>query len=119
MKRRDASRHACRVRSAGTRPLPDRHRAYAVANDREDTGLGIPRTYKNRGWRLDRRELWRSRHPSAFWQIAIKGGAGEIEAARSGSDFATWILLGLEFALAADLVRTALPPTWEDISKLA
>ena len=29
-------------------------------------------------------------------------------AARSGSDFATWILLGLEFALAADLVRTAL-----------
>lgn len=33
--------------------------------------------------------------------------------------FATWILLGLEFALAADLVRTAVAPTWEDISKLA
>ena len=33
--------------------------------------------------------------------------------------FATWILLGLEFALAADLVRTAVAPTWDDITKLA
>ena len=28
-------------------------------------------------------------------------------------------LLALEFALAADLVRTAVAPTWDDISKLA
>ena len=33
--------------------------------------------------------------------------------------FATWILLALEFALAADILRTAVAPTWEDISKLA
>jgi uncharacterized membrane protein len=33
--------------------------------------------------------------------------------------FATWILLALEFTLAADLVRTAVAPTWEDIAKLA
>ncbi len=33
--------------------------------------------------------------------------------------FATWILLALEFALAADLLRTAVAPTWEDIAKLA
>jgi uncharacterized membrane protein len=33
--------------------------------------------------------------------------------------FATWILLALEFALAADLVRTAVAPTWDDIGKLA
>jgi uncharacterized membrane protein len=33
--------------------------------------------------------------------------------------FATWILLGLEFALAADILRTAVAPTWEDITKLA
>jgi uncharacterized membrane protein len=33
--------------------------------------------------------------------------------------FATWILLALEFALAADIVRTAVAPTWEDITKLA
>ena len=32
---------------------------------------------------------------------------------------ATWILLALEFALAADLVRTAVAPTWDDIGKLA
>ena len=51
--------------------------------------------------------------------IAIKAATARSRAARSGSDLATWILLGLEFALAADLVRTALPPTWEDISKLA
>ena len=33
--------------------------------------------------------------------------------------FATWILLALEFALAADLARTAVAPTWDDIGKLA
>src|SRR5680860_782828 len=33
--------------------------------------------------------------------------------------FATWILLALEFALAADILRTAVAPTWEDIWKLA
>ena len=33
--------------------------------------------------------------------------------------YAAWILLALEFALAADLVRTAVAPTWDDISKLA
>lgn len=32
--------------------------------------------------------------------------------------FASWILLSLEFALAADIVRTAIAPTWEDIGKL-
>ncbi len=33
--------------------------------------------------------------------------------------FASWILLSLEFALAADIVRTAVAPTWEDIGMLA
>ncbi len=33
--------------------------------------------------------------------------------------FATWILLGLEFALAADLVKTAITPSWDDVGKLA
>ena len=32
--------------------------------------------------------------------------------------FAGWILLALEFALAADLVRTAIAPSWDDIGKL-
>lgn len=33
--------------------------------------------------------------------------------------FATWILLALEFALGADIIRTAIAPTWDDIGKLA
>jgi uncharacterized membrane protein len=50
---------------------------------------------------------------------ALRGGAGEMQGREIWLRFATWILLGLEFALAADLVRTAVAPTWEDISKLA
>lgn len=30
-----------------------------------------------------------------------------------------WLSLALEFALAADVVATAIAPTWEDIGKLA
>jgi uncharacterized membrane protein len=33
--------------------------------------------------------------------------------------FASWIILALEFALAADIVRTAIAPTWNDIGMLA
>ncbi|CAN7558044.1 DUF1622 domain-containing protein [Phenylobacterium sp. LjRoot219] len=33
--------------------------------------------------------------------------------------FASWIILALEFALAADIVRTAIAPTWDDIGQLA
>ena len=30
-----------------------------------------------------------------------------------------WLLLGLEFELAADIIRTAIAPTWSDIGQLA
>jgi uncharacterized membrane protein len=33
--------------------------------------------------------------------------------------FGMWLLLGLEFALAADIIRSAISPTWEDIGQLA
>ena len=33
--------------------------------------------------------------------------------------FAVWIILALEFALAADIVRTAIAPSWKDIGQLA
>ncbi|HEX7854388.1 MAG TPA: DUF1622 domain-containing protein [Sphingobium sp.] len=33
--------------------------------------------------------------------------------------FATWILIALEFALGADIIRTAVAPTWDDVGKLA
>lgn len=32
--------------------------------------------------------------------------------------FGSWIVLSLEFALAADIVRTAIAPTWDDIGRL-
>lgn len=32
--------------------------------------------------------------------------------------FASWLVLGLEFELAADIVRTAIAPSWTDIGKL-
>ena len=33
--------------------------------------------------------------------------------------FAVWILLALEFALAADIADTAIAPTWNEIGQLA
>jgi uncharacterized membrane protein len=33
--------------------------------------------------------------------------------------FASWIILALEFALGADIVRSAIAPTWDDIGQLA
>ena len=33
--------------------------------------------------------------------------------------FGVWLLLGLEFELAADIVRSAIAPTWTDIGQLA
>lgn len=32
---------------------------------------------------------------------------------------ARWLMLGLEFMLAADVVRTAVAPTWDEIGQLA
>lgn len=33
--------------------------------------------------------------------------------------FAGWLVLSLEFLLAADILRTAISPTWNDIGQLA
>jgi uncharacterized membrane protein len=32
--------------------------------------------------------------------------------------FGSWLILALEFELAADVIRSAIAPTWEDIGKL-
>ena len=58
----------------------------------------------------------------AISHVAVAIWQGEADSPRGREiwlGFATWILLALEFALAADLVRTAVAPTWDDISKLA
>ena len=52
-------------------------------------------------------------------QALVQGEADAPRGREIWLRFATWILLALEFALAADLVRTAVAPTWDDISKLA
>lgn len=49
----------------------------------------------------------------------FSGNADELRGREIWLKFATWILLALEFALAADIVHTAVAPTWEDIWKLA
>ena len=33
--------------------------------------------------------------------------------------YAAWILLALEYALAADIIRTVVAPTWDEVGKLA
>jgi uncharacterized membrane protein len=33
--------------------------------------------------------------------------------------YAMWLLLGLEFELAADIIRSAIAPSWTDIGQLA
>ena len=33
--------------------------------------------------------------------------------------FAVWLLVALEFELAADVLRTAITPTWDDVGQLA
>jgi uncharacterized membrane protein len=34
-------------------------------------------------------------------------------------NFARWLVLALEFELAADIIRTAISPSWDDIGQLA
>ena len=58
----------------------------------------------------------------ALWGVlnaVFTGQATEIRGRQIWLKFATWILLALEFALAADILRTGVAPTWEDIWKLA
>jgi uncharacterized membrane protein len=45
-----------------------------------------------------------------------KGKPGDLEEMRL--DLGRWLALALEFELAADILRTAVAPTWEEIGKL-
>lgn len=56
----------------------------------------------------------------ALWSTVRHVGSGLNEDDRRAIwlRFATWILLALEFALAADIIRSAISPTWEEIGKL-
>jgi uncharacterized membrane protein len=47
-------------------------------------------------------------------------GRPRLQGRRSAAwtSFARWLLLALEFELAADILRTAIAPTWTDIGQL-
>lgn len=47
------------------------------------------------------------------------GAGGVVHKKEIWVRFATWLLLGLEFELAADVIRSAISPTWTDIGQLA
>ena len=51
--------------------------------------------------------------------VVVRGGAQRAARRAVWAGFARWIILALEFALAADIVRTAIAPTWDDIGHLA
>jgi uncharacterized membrane protein len=56
-----------------------------------------------------------ARIATAIVRQATPHGVGKAIWRRMGM----WLLLGLEFALAADIIRSVVSPTWRDIGELA
>lgn len=52
-------------------------------------------------------------------RVAARPAASHGERKAIWRRFGVWLLLGLEFELAADIIRTAISPTWDDIGQLA
>jgi uncharacterized membrane protein len=52
-------------------------------------------------------------------RMAHGGIGGVIHKREIWIRFATWLLLGLEFELGADVIRSAISPTWNEIGQLA
>ncbi|MBW6398715.1 DUF1622 domain-containing protein [Roseomonas sp. HJA6] len=50
---------------------------------------------------------------------AFFGHANDIRSDAVRLHLARWLMLALEFALAADILRTAIAPGWDEIGKLA
>src|SRR5688500_15077705 len=53
----------------------------------------------------------------ALWPL-IRGGVSHGIRRAAWLSLARWLLLGLEFMLAADIVRTAISPDWKAIGQL-
>ena len=81
-----------------------------VARDRRPAGRG-----DGGARRLLRRgaKRWRS---CSVWRCQPSAGHGVRKAI--WRRFGTWLLLGLEFELAADIIGSAVSPTWQDIGQL-
>jgi uncharacterized membrane protein len=52
-----------------------------------------------------------------LWMIA-NGGAAHGQRKAIWQRFGMWLLLGLEFELAADIIRSVVSPTWRDLGQL-
>ena len=55
---------------------------------------------------------------AALWPL-LTGRATQGARRLAWLEFARWLILGLEFMLAADIVRTVIAPTWQEIGQLA
>jgi uncharacterized membrane protein len=57
----------------------------------------------------------------ALWGLLKSGARKQVRGARKQVwlGLGVWLLLGLEFELAADIVRSAISPEWRDIGQLA
>jgi uncharacterized membrane protein len=53
----------------------------------------------------------------ALWSLFRGGTLGDRK--KVWIRFAMWLQLGLEFELAADIIRSVVAPTWQDIAQLA
>lgn len=53
-----------------------------------------------------------------LWSL-LRGKSNSQVRRESWLNFARWLLLGLEFALAADIVHTVVSPSWDTIGQLA
>lgn len=51
------------------------------------------------------------------WLLSGKRDSGS--RTRLWMNFARWLMLALEFALGADIIRTAIAPTWDELGQLA
>ena len=54
----------------------------------------------------------------SLWPL-LTGRATQGTRRRAWLGFARWLILGLEFMLAADIVRTVIAPTWQEIGQPA
>jgi uncharacterized membrane protein len=54
----------------------------------------------------------------SLWPL-LRGRITHVQRREAWLSMARWLLLGLEFMLAADIVRTVISPDWQDIGQLA
>lgn len=71
-------------------------------------------------YRGDRDHSWCYSSSNTFVEASSQGPTATIPESENGLDWVrVWLLLGLEFELAADIVRSAISPSWTQIGQLA